>query len=54
MKTYAVYDGVYPFEFHLGTVQAPDELTALNIAIDTYGKDFPHPVVMEEPNIYVH
>lgn len=45
MNTYAVYNGEYPFDMYLGTVSAADEEQALSLAIQQFGKEYPHPVI---------
>ena len=49
MKTYSVFNGEYPFDNLIGTVKAEDEVTALYQAIEIYGKEYPHPVIVEAP-----
>ena len=45
MNTYSVYNGEYPFDMYLGTVSAIDEEQALSLAIQQFGKEYPHPII---------
>ena len=57
MKTYNVYNGEYPFDIFIAQLEGPeDAVEALQIAIDKFGEEYPHPVIEEvQPaSMYVH
>ena len=54
MQMYNVYNGEYPFDIYLGYVAADTPEEALQIAINQYGKEYPHPVIEEMPGHSVH
>jgi hypothetical protein len=46
---YNVFNGEYPFDIHIATVEAEDEIAALKKALQLFSKEYPHCVVDRVP-----